>query len=211
MVWTVRDRSGEYCAVATRGTRQPCAGGTFASDVGRSTPCTAPCVAGYYCPPGSSSGTNNLTACTAVTSYCPAGSPSPVTVTVGYYSIASSDGAGVYVAQAVCVAGTYCVAGVQLPCLPGHSCSVDGMSAVEGAVCPPGRYSGAGASQCSLCPAGRYGDSYGLPSSDCSGKANAGLWTRHARRFLCVLRIALPVVVAAVVETSRYVHVVITV
>lgn len=84
--------------------------------------CTGQCEAGYYCPIASTSAT--AFPCSfgvpgqPESVFCPAGSSSPLPVTVGYYS---TDGAsGLRSAQSACPPGSYCVAGVQAPCPGGY-------------------------------------------------------------------------------------------
>ena len=110
--------SGSYCV---NGTSQLCPGGTFgcANRLSEAV-CNGLCNAGYYCPAGSTS--NQQHACggnvsnpyaTAV--YCPAGSPLPLPVDVGYYSIGSSDDSPhTRSGQALCPLGTYCDNGVMV-------------------------------------------------------------------------------------------------
>ena len=47
--------AGTYCK---NGVQELCDGGTYASDAGRSVPCTDECDAGYFCVPGSTSAQN---------------------------------------------------------------------------------------------------------------------------------------------------------
>ena len=58
----VQCAAGSYCS---GGVSYPCPGGTFGTTVG-ATSCGGVCPAGYYCPPGSSSGTANLCGSAAV-------------------------------------------------------------------------------------------------------------------------------------------------
>lgn len=73
------------CVASPPSTSQiPCAGGTYSSDLTRSTRCTNVCAGGYQCPPGS---TGSLLQCGAPSLYCPPGSATPLTVQPGYYGV----------------------------------------------------------------------------------------------------------------------------
>jgi hypothetical protein len=115
---------------------------------------------GYYCPAGTSR-LNSTIACSNAATYCPEGSAVPAPTTVGFYSLLSS--LSLYVAQAQCPPGFYCVGGVQMPCPPGRYGSLPGESratcvgtCTQGYYCPGGS-TGPMQEQCGspavICPA----------------------------------------------------------
>ena len=134
---------GEYCV---NGLRHQCVGGTFSADVGRSSPCTTPCNAGYYCPSGTAVLSPALM-CDTPTAYCPLGSTTPLNTSEGYFAVAvsSTSAVALYYNESVCPAGSYCVAGVATLCPPGRYGDVTGATdgqctgpCLPGYYCPPG-------------------------------------------------------------------------
>ena len=111
--------AGFYC---TGGVRNACPGGRYGSvtELSSST-CSGPCTRGYRCPDGSTS--PDALPCGSATTYCPEGSASATSVSLGFYSI---DGDGLTVdqlhrvAQQACDVGYWCVDGVRSPCPAGR-------------------------------------------------------------------------------------------
>jgi hypothetical protein len=118
----------------------PCPAGSFRSEGGppptSPAACTGVCAAGYYCPPGSTVGTQEP---------CPAGA----------YSLPGA------AACTPCPAGRYGSSPAQAsaactgPCAPGHVCG-PGSTVATATPCPASTFSGAGAVECSDCPEGTY-------------------------------------------------------
>lgn len=68
----------------------PCPVGTYGSSSGETNArCSGACAAGFYCPSGSASSTQNE--CGAASVFCPSGSAAPVAVSNGFYTSKSSD------------------------------------------------------------------------------------------------------------------------
>lgn len=61
------------------------------------------------------------------------------------------------------------------PCPAGYMCST-GTANATASVCPPGQFSGEGASMCTPCPAGRYGEAPPLVDGSCTGPCAVGRW-----------------------------------
>lgn len=150
---------GAFCV---NGVRELCPAGRYGCSILVSDPlCNGPCVEGFYCPLGSSSGTAN--SCGAklqhpASVYCPVGSASPVAVDAGHYATKGSppDRFG---NQSLCEDGSYCEHGVKRSCPVGRYGNVSGLitsncSGVceDGYHCPEGSIS----SQQEQCPAGYY-------------------------------------------------------
>jgi hypothetical protein len=154
--------AGSYCV---GGVRNRCPGGLAGAFPLETRPeCSGVCVAGFYCPEGSTSvyqypcgkyvelHTSPISIIIVVYSasvYCPAGSAYPLLSSAGFFTSASpatspSVSAGSTGTETVCSAGYFCVGGVQTPC-------------------PAGTFSNAGASSCDgKCAAGKYA----VPSND---------------------------------------------
>lgn len=116
--------------------------------------CTGACTAGYACPNGSTNATAFL---------CPAGQYS-----LAAAGLCSPCPAGLYgstpgMASAACTGA----------CLAGYACP-EGSPNATAVTCPPGAYSGSGASSCSLCGPGLYGASAAQSSALCSGTCAPG-------------------------------------
>lgn len=94
-----------------------CAAGQWSDDVGRSTACTLPCDAGFYCPAGSA--VSNPVECGRIDLYCPPGSDVPRTVPAGSYT---AGGSPTTRTEAVpCDRGMYCPGdGLPYPCPRGR-------------------------------------------------------------------------------------------
>ena len=119
---------GHYCV---DGSRYVCPAGQFGCSSHLTTAaCSGSCVAGFYCPAGSTLNTQLACGGTAATSdaaayYCPAGSGSRASVGDGNYTVGSpGDSPHVRTGQAVCPRGAYCSGGVQVRLPPADvSCS----------------------------------------------------------------------------------------
>ena len=134
---------GSYCQ---KGVQMSCPGGTYGDVIGLGDEsCSGMCPMGWYCPPGTVDPHSNP--CShSPSSYCPEGSPSPITTTLGYYAIESTyDYGGGYGAEVICPPGSYCVEGVRHLCPPGRYGTIqqsikpecDGPCAI-GYYCPAG-------------------------------------------------------------------------
>ena len=142
-----------------------------------------PCSAGYYCPAGSSSATQN--ACSSGT-YCPLGSAANTTIcpAASYCSSPSSIAAcpnGTYctagsTAAVACALGSYCPSpSLLIACPAGSACNATGLTDVTSAVpCPPMTFSAAGSSSCSSCGV----DSYSLGNASTCVSCGACAGTR---------------------------------
>lgn len=109
---------GFYCR---GGVQFVCPGGTNGEATGLSDEsCSGVCPMGWFCPPGTVQPNSNPCG-HSPTSYCPAGSPSPVTTTLGFYTIDSTyDFGGGYGGEAVCPPGSYCLGGERHLCAGGR-------------------------------------------------------------------------------------------
>lgn len=106
-------------------------------------------VAGYYCPTGSSSGTQFQ--CGSPSLFCPPGSAAPSAVQIGFYC----DYGEIDYARRQFSDPSRKQCSVELPCEPGYYCS-KGLKIA----CPPGtfswRYGLKAEAECMLCGAGYY-------------------------------------------------------
>jgi hypothetical protein len=133
-----------------------CPGGTYGSSGGATTAaCSGPCMAGYVCPPGSTSAT--VVDCPRGY-YCPTGSAAGIVCPAGSYCPVGS------VDKQLCPPNTYNPLGEQTdifacqPCPGGRVCL---RGTVNPTICPVGFYCPAGVSQIP-CPAGYVCDEEGL-------------------------------------------------
>lgn len=108
--------SGSYCQ---GGVRHLCPGGRFGSfQQMTNASCSGVCKAGWYCPEGSISSTQNP--CGYNDNYCPEGSAAPVQVRLGHYTIGEEEEHGEHpgdnhdalnkLAMEECGPGYYCAA-----------------------------------------------------------------------------------------------------
>ena len=101
-----------YCV---GGVQQACPAGRFGDRKQLASPaCEGKCPAGFYCGLGTTSKT--AIPCGNVSVYCPEGSSSPTWVDAGYKTMPMGGPESMRMAQALCSAGTYCLAGVQILC-----------------------------------------------------------------------------------------------
>ncbi len=167
--------------------------------------CSGSCEAGYYCPEGSTSATQNP--CGSVDVYCPEGSIRPISSSAGKYTINFINATGSNVsseqleqkkynkiqsATSLCTYGHYCIEGQQIPCplgrygntigLMSSKCSGECTSGYycpvgtkEPIICEPGFYCDDGKVK-RQCPAGSYGATYGLTYAICSGECTPGYY-----------------------------------
>ena len=148
-----------------------------------SADCSGTCLAGYFCPPGSTSPAS--LPCGNVTYYCPAGVQrrhlvDPAFYTTGTMSV-SAEVTGDTIetrdnsatgglndqffrsAQLPCEPGFYCLDGIRRRCPAGTIGETSHLSTANcSAECPPGYYCEEGSTRPTPCPAGRYGGEKGL-------------------------------------------------
>ncbi len=106
--------SGSYCLF---GVKYACPAGSYGNSTMLSTPaCTSLCDAGCACASASSSSCR--APCGDASVYCPAGTPSPLTVDPGWYSAGGAD-ASHRTGQIACPVGSYCVRGIVFACPEG--------------------------------------------------------------------------------------------
>lgn len=136
-----------------------------------------PCLAGKYCPshPGPPTIEDMQISCGGPHVYCPQGSPEPLNVDLGYYSINESSvmdqddlETSSMTSQVECEPGFYCKQGVRYPCRGGTYGSANGLisencsgfcprsyfcpeNTVSPLPCSPGSYSTGGAEDCTSC------------------------------------------------------------
>ena len=164
-----------------------CNAGRYGSTEGlTAATCTGACSAGYYCPAGSTSATQNK--CSAG-NYCPAGSGSQTACPSGYgSSAAGSDAesdcyltttAGKYIATAK--------SSTQSTCTKGYYCPATNIyygSTGKRTTCPAGSYCPAGASAATACTSlGSFYTSSAAGSdaaADCYGTTTAGKYIATA-------------------------------
>lgn len=119
---------GSFCVL---GVRTACAGGTFSSVAALASPCTAPCPAGYFCPPGTA--TNTSFPCGSADKYCPAGASAALAIPAGSYSTPVAISASLRTGTTQCGPGTYCLSGIQYQCAGGRFGDSSGLaSSVSG-------------------------------------------------------------------------------
>ena len=110
---------GSYCL---EGVRHLCPAGRYGARMRETnSSCTGLCDAGYYCPAGSIS--SKQVQCDFTDKYCPTGSPEPIQVTLGYYTVGHEffnfsvevvrNGENAFqelapVAQSICEPGFFC-------------------------------------------------------------------------------------------------------
>jgi hypothetical protein len=140
--------SFSYVENGQRATRcLQCPAGRFGNSTSlRTSACSGLCTQGYYCPLGSSTPTQME--CGGVHVICPEGSPAPVLVSMGMYSVALPELTADF-DSTVNFATRY----LEAPCLPGYYCS-------NGSAYP--------------CPVGTYGNRTGLATASCSDSCRSG-------------------------------------
>ena len=132
---------GFYCTLEHK--RVPCPAGTFGATEGLNTEeCSGLCAAGFFCPEGSTSSTQQL--CGGSDFYCPAGSGAPIPVDTGYYTIGDDEGAGAAnrtrSAQLLCPQGHFCIGGVRYGCPAGTFNAGLGETSCDANPCPAGHF-----------------------------------------------------------------------
>lgn len=168
---------GSYCP---EGVRQPllCPAGRWGGVRGLHTSeCSGPAAPGYYTPIGSL--TANERSCASATDanavFCPAGSAAPRIVSRNHFTTGGDETAGrTRSGELECPPGTFCSAGVRLPCAAGRygvECAL---------VCPRGSYCLAGSALPTPCAAGRWGANESMVSAVCSGLTPPGRYTAAA-------------------------------
>lgn len=199
-------KPGFYCpSGSTNATSVYCPAGKYGSEYGlRESNCSGDCSAGFYCPgpPIASNGqpTGRLSSYTPNTQFrmiecgspqyfCPRGSQTPTTVSVGYYSVGGNETQRS--AQAICETGFYCVGGIKYSCPAGSYGISQGLSFPYGpddavyfcsGLCEPGYYCppNSTSSKQVACPPGTYGEISGLPNSLCSATCPLGHYCEAA-------------------------------
>ena len=127
----------------------PCPAGAWSNET-QAVSCTNPCDAGYLCSPGSTS--PRPATCGGIQYYCPQGTPRPVLVDAGYYTV-GGDSDATRVGQSIC------------PSPYDVSSAGNG----SGVYCP-------GDGRVHLCPGGVFGNDTGLSAATCSGVCTAGYY-----------------------------------
>ncbi|TYZ58639.1 hypothetical protein PybrP1_009226 [[Pythium] brassicae (nom. inval.)] len=123
--------AGYFCV---GGRKFICPGGRYGDRVGETSPF---CQRGYYCPPGSISPTQRE--CGGSDVICYTGSPLPVAVASGYYSVGGSNATRVH--QLVCEPGYFCLGGVKYQCPEGTFGATSGLrDATCSGLCAAGYY-----------------------------------------------------------------------
>ena len=173
---------GYYCPTQNMAdyTSFACNNGYFCATSGQSA--MTPCNAGYYCP--NSGALSASSQCVAGT-YCPAGSSAAINCNSGYYC--QSQGA---VAPTQCTAGNYCPAvgalTSQTQCNNGYYCPA-GSSAPT--ACPQGTYGGgtgkSAVSDCISCPVGTVSGTLGLTLASGCQACTAGTFSDKAGGTVC--------------------------
>ncbi|RLN87726.1 hypothetical protein BBJ28_00020060, partial [Nothophytophthora sp. Chile5] len=104
---------GSFC----RGGRKfPCPAGHNGDQPGEVSPrCTGRCSRGYYCPEGSTS--SRQRECGGDALICRSGSPQPVLIPLGYYSIGVTNTTRFF--QRPCELGYFCMSGIKYQCPAG--------------------------------------------------------------------------------------------
>ena len=170
---------GYFCK---EGVKYQCPGGTYGDNVGAgdSSDCHV-CPPGHYCPsyPGPPTTHETIITCGESYLYCPEGSPKPLNVDPGHYSISNGIIPGQMndeslhstdrrTNQVICPPGYYCQLGIRHKCPSGtygekprlteEDCSglcPPGYFCPENTVnplpCSPGAYSTGGAAECTSC------------------------------------------------------------
>mmetsp|Transcript_22905 Transcript_22905/g.47502 ORF Transcript_22905/g.47502 Transcript_22905/m.47502 type:complete len:806 (-) Transcript_22905:6-2423(-) len=153
------------------GVKHQCPQGTWSNNYGMRDPSNCDlCEEGYYCPsyPLRPSTTPTRYECGRVDVYCPAGSHSPINVTVGHYTYGGDERNTTRVGEAECEEAHYCKNGVKRICREGVYGGLKGMTSEDcmgicpaGHMCPTGtatpipcgvgEYSGAGSWKCNSC------------------------------------------------------------
>lgn len=152
---------GFFCV---NGIRSLCPGGRHGGLPQEIRPlCSGPCLAGFFCPPGSILSTQFT--CNRTDQYCPEGSAAPHQVSVGYFTFGLRNTSIFYLPDDL-NAGRKVFPDDDL---------VLGELRIGQEICPPGSYClSDGVSR--LCPAGRYGSVSGLSIARCSGHCEAGYY-----------------------------------
>lgn len=122
------DRHYEHDYLDVRATYVDCVAGRYGEKMQLSNvTCSGLCEKGFYCPAGSTSRTQNP--CGDSSLYCPEGSPKPVAVSRGYYSILGQ-GPNTRADQRICDVGHYCVVstGLKIACPAGTYGSSPGLA-----------------------------------------------------------------------------------
>eukprot|EP00501_MAST-03F_sp_TOSAG23-6_P002544 GSMAST32.ASY1.ANO1.2683.1 assembled CDS len=178
---------GSYCV---RGLKILCPSGTYSTQSKTSDPektCEGNCSEGYYCPTGSI--TSTAKQCGGISVYCPAASPKPIKVSIGFYT--TKGGKNTRSSQVICPPGSYCVGGERIQCPPGTYGSTEGLTnnkctgpCAAGYYCPEGS-----SSSFRECGGERYFCPHGSGSRQdvTSGHYSFGgtTLTRHGQR-LCI-------------------------
>ncbi len=163
MSWQRDCEEGFYCI---HGKRLQCPEGTFNNHTGSSTKedCR-PCKKGFYCPSedGNPSTKSNEVQCGDVNQYCPEGSPRPLTVDIGFYSLGDeeyndeSDVESYRSEQKVCPKGSFCRRGRKYNCPAGTFGDEIGLSnKLCSGFCPAGFFCSEGTSEPQECPNNSY-------------------------------------------------------
>eukprot|EP01041_Mallomonas_annulata_P008562 gene8562-17664_t len=183
-------RRGYYCEEGSVSSMQAqCPGGRYGETEGlQSANCSGPCEQGYFCPAGSDNSRAN--SCGGIDTFCPEGSTSPLTVSIGHYSTAGD--ISHRSSQMPCEKGFFCYGGEKFICGAGTYGSEEAMSSSVypltigsqylkydftcSGLCEPGHYCPEGSTSATEmpCPAGRFGAVAGLSNALCSDECPLG-------------------------------------
>ena len=105
---------GEFTSGTGQTKCSPCAAGRYGSGAGlrKNNQCTGPCAPGYFCPSGSTTAQQNK--CGGLTKFCPSGSSSPTTVSVGHHTTGGDE--QTRTGQAESDARNFGLHGISTPC-----------------------------------------------------------------------------------------------
>ena len=180
--------AGFYCV---GGERFPCPAGRFGDSPGLTSPqCTSECEAGRYCAVGAT----GPVPCGSQDRFCVAGSGTPASVAVGFYTTPTTAPAHLRHNQSQCEPGYFCRLGARQECgaatqfcprgssdpvlaMPGQYTVPESAPAArreDVAPCPMGWFCVGGVR--AACRAGRYGDAPSVSTDACSGECAAGYY-----------------------------------
>ena len=182
-------KQGYYCPDGSTSSMEVlCPAGRYGQFGGHGgSHCSGLCKKGYYCPAGSIN--DSAVDCGNVGVYCPLGSPEPILVERGYYSI---DGlVNLRSNQTICEKGFYCMFGIKIPCPAGTYGNELGMVNADfldnskndsyygnycSGLCDAGHYCPKNSSISTqiACPPGRYGTLLGQTDELCEGTCPLG-------------------------------------
>jgi hypothetical protein len=168
----LRCPKGHYCI---EGVKVACPSGKYGGTVGLQTnSCSGACNPGFFC--GDAAENASETQCGSPAVFCPLGSPQPISVSSGYYTVGGAF--PTMSAQIACEPGHYCMKGIKRKCPAGRYGDVSELNSKDcSGPCQEGHYCPKGSTSATQvqCPAGTWGGQ-GLETADCSGKCFAGYY-----------------------------------